>query len=109
MRLVVFDCDGTLVDSQHQIIAAVEEAMTAVALPVPPRETILHAVGLPMETAFRHHAPDADEATMAEIIRVYRAAAGRMQQQDDRGQVMFDGMDGLIRALGAEDETCSAL
>ena len=36
-RLFVFDCDGTLVDSQHNIIAAMGEACAALArgLPLP--------------------------------------------------------------------------
>ena len=33
LKLVVFDCDGTLVDSQHMIVAAMGRAMTAHGLP----------------------------------------------------------------------------
>ena len=46
MRLVIFDCDGTLVDSQHAICAAMTHAFTALALPVPARAQILGIVGL---------------------------------------------------------------
>ena len=40
-RLVVFDVDGTLVDSQHLILAAMTEAFAAVGAPVPAREAVL--------------------------------------------------------------------
>ena len=41
MKLVIFDCDGTLVDSQHGIVAAMEDAFRANGLVAPSRESIL--------------------------------------------------------------------
>ena len=35
IRLVVFDCDGTLVDSQHVIVAAMGQAFADNGLPAP--------------------------------------------------------------------------
>ena len=53
MRLIVFDCDGTLVDSQQAIVSATSEAFEVVGVAVPTREDILSAVGLPIEVAMR--------------------------------------------------------
>src|SRR3546814_15427709 len=36
-RLALFDCDGTLVDSQHNICTAMDRAFEAVKLAPPPR------------------------------------------------------------------------
>ena len=37
LRLILFDVDGTLVDSQGSIVTAMTDAFTAMDLPVPPR------------------------------------------------------------------------
>jgi len=41
LKLIIFDCDGTLVDSQHMICTAMSRAYLAHNLPVPERETML--------------------------------------------------------------------
>ena len=53
MKLVIFDCDGTLVDSQHMICAAMRQAYEANNLSVPAREHLLAIVGLSLPDAFR--------------------------------------------------------
>jgi phosphoglycolate phosphatase len=44
LKLIIFDCDGTLVDSQHMICAAMQQAYEAYELPVPPSEKLLSTV-----------------------------------------------------------------
>ena len=105
MRLVVFDCDGTLVDSQHTIVSATETALSAFGLPTPDRRSILYAVGLPVDVSMRRHAPNADDATLAKVIEVFRDTYRELSLQDDRGQIMFEGMHDMIQQLGAQDET----
>lgn len=103
MYMVVFDCDGTLVDSQHAIIAATAFALEQEGLVMPPREKVLGAVGLPIEVALKRHAPSADADMLARILDNYRAESVRLAGQDDRGQIMFPGMEQIVRWLGAED------
>ncbi len=109
MRLIVFDCDGTLVDSQHAIVSATDTTLAAFSLPTPRREAILHAVGLPVEVALRRHAPDVDESTLAQIIERFKNTYHDMSQQIDKGQVMFDGLHDLICDLAALPETRLAI
>jgi phosphoglycolate phosphatase len=52
LKLVIFDCDGTLVDSQHMIVAAMTQAYRAHDLPLPEREVLLSVVGLSLIEAF---------------------------------------------------------
>ncbi|MBV8838512.1 MAG: HAD hydrolase-like protein, partial [Alphaproteobacteria bacterium] len=52
LKLVVFDCDGTLVDSQHMICTAMSRAYQAHGLSVPERGTMLSIVGLSLLEAF---------------------------------------------------------
>ena len=51
LRLVVFDCDGTLVDSQHGIVSCMREAFTAHGCAVPEDAAIRRSVGLSLEDA----------------------------------------------------------
>ncbi len=60
MRLILFDVDGTLVDSQQMICAAMGEAYRDHGLVCPPRATLLSIVGLSLPDAFRRLAGDAD-------------------------------------------------
>lgn len=83
LRLVIFDVDGTLVDSQGDILAAMGEAFDAVDLPRPSRTTILGIVGLSLEVAMARLAPDADHARMVQAYKdaymTLRAKTGAAQ------------------------------
>jgi phosphoglycolate phosphatase len=58
MSLVVFDVDGTLIDSQHLILAAMEVAFGALGHPVPARDVVLGVVGLSLNEAMAALAPE---------------------------------------------------
>ncbi|WP_299606053.1 HAD-IA family hydrolase [uncultured Tateyamaria sp.] len=124
MRLVVFDVDGTLVDSQADIVASMVDAFAAVGLDAPARQDILGIVGLSLPVAMEALVADADHARMVEAYKdsyaklrlskgassspLYsgaRAALDRLQAQDDillgvaTGKSKR-GLDGLIEAHG---------
>jgi phosphoglycolate phosphatase len=72
MKLVIFDCDGTLVDSQHAICAAMTHAFGALGLRVPGRAEILSIVGLSLPQAFAVLAGEHSPSVQAELIELYR-------------------------------------
>lgn len=74
LRLVVFDVDGTLVDSQGHIKAAMARAFAAVGLPDPGPEATLSIVGLSLPQALARLAPEAGEDTQARMVEAYRQA-----------------------------------
>ncbi|MDH3263988.1 MAG: HAD hydrolase-like protein, partial [Paracoccaceae bacterium] len=78
LRLIVFDVDGTLVDSQAHIMAAMEGAFAAVGRPVPPRATALSVVGLSLPLALRRLAPGAPEAEAEAMVAAYRDSFQRL-------------------------------
>lgn len=74
LRLVVFDVDGTLVDSQADIVAAMSEAFTRAGATAPSRAQILSIVGLSLEVAIPRLAPDIDTATHTHMVQWYKDA-----------------------------------
>ena len=74
LRLVVFDVDGTLVDSQGDILAAMTHAFDRAGLPAPPRTAVLGIVGLSLDVAMADLAPDAPATLRAQMVEWYKQA-----------------------------------
>jgi len=72
--LVVFDVDGTLVDSQDHIRAAMGAAFAANNLPAPPGARVLSIVGLSLPQAVATLAPELPPATRARVVEAYKAS-----------------------------------
>ncbi len=73
-RLVIFDVDGTLVDSQAHIQAAMARAFQGLGLVPPPRAEVLAIVGLSLPQAMAQLAPDATADQQAALVEGYKAA-----------------------------------
>lgn len=73
-RLIVFDVDGTLVDSQGDIVAAMDHAFGRADLPVPPRAAVLGIVGLSLDMAMADLAPGAPAALRTRMVGWYKQA-----------------------------------
>ncbi len=50
--LVIFDLDGTLVDSPRAIVVAFQAAFASMSVPAPAGAAIRSTIGLPLEQAF---------------------------------------------------------
>lgn len=74
LRLVMFDFDGTLVDSQHAIAQAMAEAFARAGRPAPTRARVRRVVGLQLEAAIARLLPVAEAALAAELAEHYREA-----------------------------------
>jgi len=74
LRLIIFDVDGTLVDSQGDILAAMRSAFTRADHPAPAREAILGIVGLSLDVAVSRLAPDLPPDMHARIVGWYKDA-----------------------------------
>ena len=74
LRLVIFDVDGTLVDSQMDILAAMSAAFGRADLPAPEREAVLGIVGLSLPEAFERLAIEAPALTRQSMVEWYKEA-----------------------------------
>jgi phosphoglycolate phosphatase len=101
-RLAIFDCDGTLVDSQANICMAMEHAFEEAGLPLPPRSEIRRTVGLSLVEIMRHLLPQADDAVHRSMAEKYRAAFLTLRGNGLVDEPLYDGIAALLSEL---DET----
>jgi len=73
-RLVIFDVDGTLIDSQSHICAAMAAAFSRIGHPCPAREDVLGIVGLSLPVAVGQLAPELPETAHRELVEGYKGA-----------------------------------
>lgn len=71
-ELLVFDWDGTLLDSAGAIVGAIQAACRDLDLPEPPDERARHVIGLGLGDALRHAVPDLPEARYPQMVERYR-------------------------------------
>lgn len=71
-ELIVFDWDGTVMDSTAVIATSIQSACRDLALPVPSDEDARHVIGMGLVEALRHAVPDASEAMYGALAERYR-------------------------------------
>ena len=70
--LVIFDWDGTLMDSTRLIAASLQQACRDVGCGVPTEEEALFVIGLNIADTFRRVVPDLDEEGRKRLAERYR-------------------------------------
>lgn len=94
--LLVFDVDGTLVNSADMIVAAQTEAFMACGLAPPTRAQSLSIVGLSLPEVFAVLAPGGPVEALTEA---YRHAALRLRNEARIDEPLFPGMGDMIATL----------
>lgn len=136
-RLIVFDWDGTLMDSAAAIVEAIQAASRDLGLPAPDEHRARHVIGLGLGDALRHAMPDLQESRYEEMIaryrhhylsrdhelRLFEGAADLVRQLSDAGYILavatgksrigldralkVSGLAGAFHASRCADECCS--
>ena len=70
--LIVFDWDGTLIDSAAAIATCIQEAAREMNLPIPDRETASHVIGLGLHDSLRHAVPTLAPDGYTQFVDCYR-------------------------------------
>ncbi len=102
-KLVVFDCDGTLVDSQHAITACMDHAFSAVKRVAPPLGHVRRVIGLPLAEAIAVLAED-ENAPIDQMVAAYSTAWQRIRHDRDMEEPLFDGVLDILDML--DDAGC---
>jgi phosphoglycolate phosphatase len=101
-RLAIFDCDGTLVDSQANICAAMEECFASAGLPAPLREQTRGVVGLSLVEAMQAMLPDADDTLHQALAENYKTAFQGLRARGMVEEPLYDGVPELLDTLEAD-------
>ncbi|SIS92827.1 HAD-IA family hydrolase [Paracoccus saliphilus] len=107
MKLVIFDVDGTLVDSQHHIHHAMSHAFQTAGLPVLPQSRVLEIVGLSLPVAIARLAPETDEPTQARIVQGYKDSF--MSARKSAPAPLYPGARDCLDALATRDDLLLAV
>ncbi len=101
-RLVVFDCDGTLVDGQAAICETMELAFRNTGLAAPERNKVRRIVGLSLPFALRELAPDATDDERHAVVEAYKAGYRELRLSGALREPLYADIAALIDELDAE-------
>lgn len=99
---VLFDLDGTILDSSRPVLAAWAEALSGMGLPVLPEDELHRVIGPPMQhvaTELLAERGEHGEAAYDEVVTRFRAAIGEVEVEQ---AIAYDGVVDVVRALHAD-------
>ncbi|MEZ5926786.1 MAG: HAD-IA family hydrolase [Hyphomicrobiaceae bacterium] len=109
MQLILFDCDGTLVDSQLVIHTAMSRAFERSAVAPPDRQRALSIVGLSLHEAVRRLLPGGEEGMLQEIANGYKAAASELREDPAFAAPFFPGARETLMTLAGRTDVVLGL
>ena len=72
IRLVIFDFDGTVADTRHNIVITMQRVMRELGMPVADEETCAATIGLPLKDCFRQIFPELTDDGAEHCAETYR-------------------------------------
>jgi len=88
-RLIMFDCDGTLVDSQYVIIDSMQAAFRARGVPPPAPDAVKRIVGLSLPQAIGQLHGEADAASIESLVAAYKECFLELRASPDLHEPLF--------------------
>lgn len=102
-KLIIFDCDGTIVDSEKLIVTAMITAFESQSLSPPASADIRRIIGLSLPLAVEMLSKKSSPELIANISNGYKEAYSDLRDQKGHPEPMFDGALELIRKLNSTD------
>jgi phosphoglycolate phosphatase len=96
--LIVFDWDGTLMDSTSAIVKCIQAAARDLGLPIPRDDDASHVIGLGLHEAMQAVMPNIDPAFYPRMVERYRIHYLSKHHE----LVLFDGVREMLTELSQE-------
>jgi phosphoglycolate phosphatase len=96
--LIVFDWDGTLMDSTSAIIASMQAAARDLGVPAPDKQSASYVIGLGLQDALQAAMPDLDPTHYPKMVERYRYH----YLAQDHQLSLFDGAREMLDDLAAQ-------
>lgn len=95
-KLVIFDWDGTLMDSEERIVEAIQHAAREAGLPVLDKKASASIIGLSLTRAIEQLYP---QATPAQVEKMAQAYSHYFLHEAKTPMRPFEGAEALLKAL----------
>jgi len=95
-RLILFDCDGTLMDSHHHIVAVMLQAFEHCGMTPPDPTAVLPVIGMSLSLAVQRLLPQAEGEVRDAVVERYR----HLYRTLPAGYGLFDGVRETLIELG---------
>lgn len=95
-KLIIFDWDGTLMDSEARIVSCIQAACRDLELEVPAVESAKNVIGLGLHEACRQLLPQAGPQVHMEMSERYRY---HFLTADSTPSQLFEGVEAMLEAL----------
>ncbi len=102
MKLVVFDCDGTLVDSQYMIHEAMNRAATTINVESPDISVVRRVVGLSLDEAMARLFPYIEPEQLFHLVEGYKGAFQTLRDEMGEREMLYPGIKRLVNRLDKE-------
>lgn len=99
LPLIVFDCDGTLVDSQAMILASMASAFADAGLTMPDEAAVRHVVGLSLDEAMAALSPELAPGERAGLAASYKRAFFELRMAGGVEDRLYPGIAALLAEL----------
>lgn len=96
LKLIVFDWDGTLMDSEARIVGCLRAALTDIDLPDQPDEQLKNVIGLGLKEALQRLHPQGNDIEHQQLVDRYRY---HFLESSNIPSPMFDGAEALLEDL----------
>jgi phosphoglycolate phosphatase len=97
-KLVIFDWDGTLMDSADKIVNCMQFAAKQCDMPIPTYEEVGHIIGISLKPAIMQLFAISDEALAERLVQAYKDA---FVAQDTTPCPLFEGVIPMLERLKA--------
>ena len=104
LKLVIFDCDGTLVDSQAMIVRAMQQAFLAHHIAAPDRQSIKSIIGLSLEEAVQRLRGSKNIVPIDALCEAYKVAFVHLREQGDMTEPLFSGARAFLTKLSERED-----
>ena len=109
MRLIIFDCDGTLVDSQKSIMSAIVTAWEGFGLNPPKLSSVLQVIGLTIQDPVRVLEPNLNENDYGKLEKEFYSAFVNLNEQEKIEEELFPNVVETLDVLNDDKSYLAVL
>lgn len=102
LRLAIFDCDGTLIDSAHSIVACMQGAWRVHGLEAPTEARVRRVIGLSLTDVVAALLPEPEPDLVTRLAATYREQIAELRARPEHLEPFYPGVEAALRRLDAE-------